>query len=300
MEPIVACAFDPGSGDRAPVDFARLAAGLLGAQLVIVVVRPGGSATERLSRLEPGLGTPLHAVVPARATLLEVDAPSPAAGLHRVLAAERPALAVAGSAASAMHGRVGLGTTGERLLDGAPCPVAIVPRGWSERPLVAVAAAVLPSPEGRAALDLASALARAAGVPLRVVMVLSDSPDEAEASALARALTPEEPEATVAGGGGGASVLRPALASAALGGGARDVDPDVYVGDPADTLVRASARAGLLVLGSRAYGSAVEVHAGGVARRVLAAARCPVVLVPRETAAQSGGGGAPGRLRAEK
>ena len=144
---------------------------------------------------------------------------------------------------------------------------------------------MLPSREGRAALHLAAELARAAGVPLRAVMVLSGSPDRAEADELVRALAPEQALAGVGAGdgpepsGGAASVLGPALASAA--GGGLHVDPDVYVGDPADTLVRASARAGLLVLGSRAYGPAAEVHVGGVARRVLAGARCPVVLVPR-------------------
>jgi nucleotide-binding universal stress UspA family protein len=143
-------------------------------------------------------------------------------------------------------------------------------------------------------------------------MVLSDSPDEHEASELARELSPDR-DLTVARADGvavaagslppadpppaailrpigrsrGGAVLQPALTSAAHGlepAARLDVASDVFVGDPADTLIRASKRAGLLVLGSRAYGSASEVHAGGVARRVLAAARCPVVLVPRETA----------------
>jgi nucleotide-binding universal stress UspA family protein len=54
------------------------------------------------------------------------------------------------------------------------------------------------------------------------------------------------------------------------------------VGDPADTLVRASAGVDLLVLGSRAYGPGGTVLAGGVARRVLAGAHCPVIVVPRD------------------
>ncbi len=289
MEPTVVCAFDPDAGDRAAIELARLAAGVLGARLLVAVVRPGGTAPERLSRLEVG-HRPRHSLAALalslrleHAELREITAPSPAAGLHDVLAAERPALAVAGSAERAPHGQVMLGTTTARLLDGAPCPVAIAPRGWAERPLSGIAVAVLPSPEGRCALEAAAALARAAGVPLRVLMVLSGSPDEAEAGELARALAPDAIAAS-ASVGGAAGVLGPAMASAALGAeGAPwlEVDPDIYVGDPADTLMRASARVDVLVLGSRAYGPTAEVHAGGVARRVLSGAHCPVVLVPR-------------------
>src|SRR4051794_8834103 len=291
MEPTVACALDPDSGDRGPVELARVAATLLGGRVLTVVVRPGGSAAERLSRLENAHGAePETGDVPrfSHANRREIQAPSPAAGLHRVLAEVRPALLVAGSPMRAAHGRVGLGTTTERLLDGAPCPVAIAPRGWTERPLGAIAVAMLPSPEGSAALDLAAALAHAAGVPLRLVMVLSDSPDADEAAELARALVSEQALAGVGAGDadeeppGPAGVLGPALTSAAHYRAPRiEAGADVYVGDPSDTLVRASARAGLLVLGSRAYGHGAEVHAGGVARSVLTSAHCPVVLVPR-------------------
>jgi nucleotide-binding universal stress UspA family protein len=292
MEPTVACALDPDSGDRGPVELARLAATLLGGRVLTVIVRPGGSAAERLSRLEPGhVAETQDGGVPrfGRANQREITAPSPAAGLHAVLAEERPALVVAGSPLRAPHGRVALGTTTERLLDGAPCPVAIAPRGWTERPLGAIAVAMLPSPEGSAALDLAARLAHAAAVPLRLVMVLSDSPDADEAAELARALASEQ---ALAGVGaepgeeppGAAAVLGPALTSAAHDRAPRiDAGADVYVGDPTDTLVRASARAGLLVLGSRAYGHGAEVHAGGVARSVLSSACCPVILVPRGT-----------------
>ena len=291
MEPIVACALDPDSGDHGPVEFARVAAMLLGARMLTVVVRPGGSASERLARMEPGRDA--EAEDAGRFTPVdrrEVKAPSPAAGLHRVLDEERPALVVAGSPTRAAYGCVGLGTTTERLLDGASCPVAIAPRGWTERPLGAIAVAMLPSPEGRAALDLAATLAHAAAVPLRLVMVLSDSPAADEAAEMAKALTSEQALAGVGAGEpdedppGAAAVLGPALTSAAHDRAPRiEAGADVYVGDPSDTLVRASSRAGLLVLGSRAYGHGAEVHAGGVARSVLASARCPVLVVPRGT-----------------
>ncbi|MDA0184732.1 universal stress protein, partial [Solirubrobacter phytolaccae] len=74
---------------------------------------------------------------------------------------------------------------------------------------------------------------------------------------------------------------------AAAGHGARGrprplvVEPLVLVGDAADALIRATGRLGLLVLGSRGYGPPGVVLPGGAARRVLANARCPVLLVPR-------------------
>jgi nucleotide-binding universal stress UspA family protein len=305
MEPTVVCAFDPDAGDRAPVELARLAARLLGSSLLIVVVRPGGTAPERLARVEErGARRPLEALAAELrwepAAVRVVTAPSAASGLYDVLASVRPALAVAGSAEQAPHGRVRPGTTTQRLLDGAPCPVAIAPRGWTERPLRAIAVAVLPSPEGRAALRAGAALAHAACLPLRIVLVLAGSPDTAEANAIARELADDGPHPAIPGGldhpardraptaGGAAAVLVPALAGAAIAAEPAaprlDVASEVYVGDPADTIVRASAQTDLLVLGSRAYGPAGEVHTGGVSRRVLDRAHCPVVLIPREAA----------------
>src|SRR3954469_12724779 len=100
MEPTVVCALDPDSGDRGPVELARLAATLLGGRVLTVIVRPGGSATERLSRLENAHGAEPEAGRMARfghVDRREIRAPSPAAGLHHVLDEVRPALVVAGS-----------------------------------------------------------------------------------------------------------------------------------------------------------------------------------------------------------
>src|SRR3954467_12161699 len=100
MEPIVACALDPDSGDRGPVELARLAATLLGGRLLAVIVRPGGSATERLSRLENAHGAEPEAGRLARfghVDRREIRAPSPPARLHPVLHAVAAARAMAGS-----------------------------------------------------------------------------------------------------------------------------------------------------------------------------------------------------------
>jgi nucleotide-binding universal stress UspA family protein len=69
----------------------------------------------------------------------------------------------------------------------------------------------------------------------------------------------------------------------ALGRLGRDVAVEVttFVGDSAETLIRVSRDADLLVLGSRRYGPLRAVAAGGVSRRVADEAHCPVIVLPR-------------------
>ena len=150
------------------------------------------------------------------------------------------------------------------------------------RPLARVAVAVLPSPEGRAALAAASRLASALGTPLRVLMVLNDTPGESAAREVARALAPGAEVATDRHDA--TSILAPAIAAATadVQGRPLQVDARILVGDPVDAIVRSSAEADVLLLGSRAYGPADTVLAGGVARGVLTRAHCPVVLIPRK------------------
>lgn len=282
MERSVVSAFDPDAGDRAPVALGRVAAEVLAARLLVVVVHPGGSVPERFARLEhaterAGVLAGMRATLPgAGIEVRELDAPSPSAGLHAVMAAERPVLAVLGSSRAGAHGNVTLGRTSERVVEGAPCAVAVAPKEHASRPLARIAVAVLPSPEGREALRAATRLAAAAGAALHVVMVLAGTPGVDEAREIAREIAPEAaspPDARDA-----SSILGPAIAAATGGSG---VDTSVLVGDPVEALLRASEDADVLLLGSRAYGPADAVGIGGVARRILDGARCPVVIVPR-------------------
>ena len=59
------------------------------------------------------------------------------------------------------------------------------------------------------------------------------------------------------------------------------VEVDAFLEDPADVLIRVSEHLDLLVCGSRGYGPLRAVLLGGVTRRVTAAARCPVLVLPR-------------------
>ncbi|MFE2677116.1 universal stress protein [Streptomyces hygroscopicus] len=58
------------------------------------------------------------------------------------------------------------------------------------------------------------------------------------------------------------------------------VVPDVVLLNPAEALVRASERAGLLVIGRRTATRPTELRLGPVAHAVLHHARCPLAVVP--------------------
>jgi nucleotide-binding universal stress UspA family protein len=61
-----------------------------------------------------------------------------------------------------------------------------------------------------------------------------------------------------------------------------DVERDLHVDDPADVLLRISEHVDLLVCGSRGYGPLRSVLLGGVSRRLVDEAQCPVLVLPRE------------------
>jgi nucleotide-binding universal stress UspA family protein len=201
---------------------------------------------------------------------------SPAHGLHDLAEAERVDLVVVGSSHVGVAGRVLPGSTGERLLHGAPCPVAIVPDGYRTcaHELHRVGVAYDGSPEARAALRAATEVARATGAALRVIRVLDT---------LAHAVP--------ALSGGASFVLLSEDKEMELRAELDDVVsglPDglsaeaVFVtGDPAHKLVVQSGNLDLLITGSRGYGPLRAVMVGGVTGRVMHDAACPVVVIPR-------------------
>ena len=195
--------------------------------------------------------------------------PSPARALLAAAAVTRAAMIVAGSSHSGFDGRVHPGSTGRRLLQGAPCPLALAPQGHRLRPHRddgRITVAFDGSDGARAALSAARVLGRCTGLSLRVVSVfVPDAPTppwlptppgflrihpDAERAARARL------EAV------------PAAERAFL------------TGDPAEELTRESEVAEYLVAGSRGYGPAGVVMLGGVSGRLVESTACPVLIVP--------------------
>jgi nucleotide-binding universal stress UspA family protein len=171
-------------------------------------------------------------------------------------------LLVLGSPAAATSGRVGVGSTAMRLLDGAACAVAIVPRDW-ERPQrwSALAVGFVESAEGRAAVRAAHALAARSGARLRVLTAVARPSWSDVPTADLRLRAEEAAEAAVAGRLGAA------------------VDIDVEDRQPVASLVAASTQADVLVCGARAYGPRPAVLLGGVTSRVTREAECPVIVL---------------------
>jgi nucleotide-binding universal stress UspA family protein len=282
--PPVLAAFDPVTRDVAPVRFAAAVAGYTGASLTVASVfasdelvdRPAAGqlaeepVEERTDVLEAAVRELRDAGVAADA--LELGATSAPRGLS--LAAENIGAAhvVVGSTARAGPERVEAGSTAERLLSGAPCAVAVVPVGWSgPRVPAVVGAGFVDTADGRDALHGAHALADRSGARLRVLCAVQPR------AWMLRA--PEEFD-------GVAEELRTEVETAAqsaagtLLGAAVDVDVDVA--EPDDMLVRASAELDVLVCGSRGYGPRPAALLGGVGRRLVAAAACPVVVVAHD------------------
>ncbi len=81
----------------------------------------------------------------AGAEFREVSAPSESRGLHELAEREQAELVVVGSSSRGPMGRTYPGSTGERLLQGSACPVAVAPRGLRESPPERLAS-VVPRP----------------------------------------------------------------------------------------------------------------------------------------------------------
>lgn len=203
-----------------------------------------------------------------------VGAGSVAEGLYRLAEARKAAIVVVGSSHLGALGRVAVGSVPERLLHGAPCAVAIAPRGYAAAAppaLASVGAAWDELPESDAALSVAAALARGAGAQLHAIHVCDPHvhwlvPRELAAAEL------EEYRRTV----GERHLADLRAAAAATGAVAEALD-----GETVATLAARSHELDLLVLGSRCYGPLRRVLLGSTSAGLVRQAACPVLVVPR-------------------
>ncbi len=203
---------------------------------------------------------------------------SPARALHCLAVHERASLLIIGSSHRGSVGRVFAGATAERLLHGAPCPVAIVPRSSRAGSLRTIAVGWDGSVEATAALTAAAAAARPGGAELRIVEVLDTTGviPPVHGTWPGAAIDPRERERRAQ------ERLEQVIAGLPARVGAV---PLVLTGDPVDALASQSLDADLLVLGSRGYGPHRAVLLGSVSGRVVRTAACPVIVVPRGVAA---------------
>jgi nucleotide-binding universal stress UspA family protein len=193
---------------------------------------------------------------------------------------------VLGSSRRRHLGRVLPSAVTDRLLHGAPCPIAVAPVGFSfeaahDGPRL-IGVAFTDTPDGRAALARGCTLA-------------------ARARGLVRVLTVSEPVDPLLAGGleaGGleavrsarddaaATVLRRGLDAVSIG---RSAGGELLTGHPAEALAAASADLDLLVCGSRGYGPLRALLLGGTSHALVRKAACPVLVVPPSSRADATG-----------
>jgi nucleotide-binding universal stress UspA family protein len=276
MRPKIVIAYDATTAAADGLALGALLADLRGAEIVVARVLPHSRSDEATERaLQASFRATIQETRETAAETLDerpfevwpVFGESVAAGLDDLASDRGAELIVFGSPHHGVVGRALLGDTALAAAVGAPCALAVAPRGFRERgtldpPVVGVA--FDSSAESRAAVDTGVALARAAGATLRLITV--------EPSGWSRPIRHHEPVAPAL-----------ALLAAELEDGL-EVETRLLDGDPVHTLQRETDNLGLLVCGSRAHGPLSRVMVGSVSSAVIHLAACPVVVVPRRAA----------------
>jgi nucleotide-binding universal stress UspA family protein len=171
-------------------------------------------------------------------------------------------------------GRVVLGSVGEVLVSGCPCPITVAPKGFAQHAPDSIARVVAGfdgSAESGEALAAADRIAQQTGAELQVVGVTH---------------RPTLSRHDGNGAAGNKEALRSRLDEALAGIGGRG-EGTVVDGDPAERLSDAGNGADLLVLGARGYGPHHHVMVGSVSSKLMRSAPCPVLILPRPAADDS-------------
>ena len=216
----------------------------------------------------------------ARTRIRAVASESPPRVLTEIAEAEHADLVVVGSSQRGAIGRVLPGTTAERLLHGAPCAVAVAPRGYRGGPVRHIGVAYDGSPEAEAALHAAQALAVELRAALTVYCVVEPTPPSA--AMIAAGTGAEWPSRTAKDR---ARHLLWAVSDNAPAG----LKPETLLlqGEPAvEIAARAHGVIDLLFTGSRGYGPLRRALLGSVSGALLRDAGCPVVVTPHTAIAQ--------------
>ncbi len=200
---------------------------------------------------------------------------SPAKGLFELAESDEADILVVGSSHHGGLGAVLAGRVGMALLQGAPCAVAVAPRGYRHTDadrLRVIGVGYDGSPQAEVALDGAIQMGLPGGATLRVMTVISP--------VLGPART----------GGPGASPREPSLRDRmqdrlreAVARCPRELRalPQALTGTPVAQLCEeADKGVDLLVVGSRGYGPLQRVMLGSVAGELMRSAPCPVLVFP--------------------
>ena len=213
-----------------------------------------------------------------------VGSGSAAHGLDDVAEAEHASMIVVGSERRGARRRISPGSTGERLLHGAICPVAVAPRGFRERPADAPIAAHRRGLRRHAGGARGAAASRRSWPQRdrRVADALHRGRARARSLLAGRSAATPRRRSWPTVREDVRAALDKALASLPEGVEAAE---ELLEGDTVDALAALDEHEiDLLVCGSRGYGPVRRVLLGGVLRKLIRRAACPVVVVPRGAA----------------
>ena len=292
-KPIVV-GYDPAHADPAPAEFGAAAARFTRAPLIVATVEAVHHQRHdhKTGHVDDDLGSDgapadsLDEKLSAAGVAVErrrLEGTSAARALHEAAEDLDAAMLVVGSSKRSAVGRTVAGSTAVRLLHGAPCAVAVVPRGWEPKDrLATVGVAYVDTDEGRAALQSAYALARSAGARLKVFTVIKvRARDHLEADARQGAWQMEAKDMTGVEGDHVLAAENHLRAVVAEIGADIEVDTEAFIGHPAEEIPRLSATVDLMVVGSRGYGPRRAVLLGSVSRHLMEQAQCPAIVLPR-------------------
>ena len=206
---------------------------------------------------------------------------SAARALHEYAEQEGADLIVVGSSHRGKLGRILPGSVGESLLRGAPCAVAVAPRGFAQTDQVefrSIGVAYDGSEEANRALEDAERLSRLAGAQLRVITVVPTQPAFQLQVALSGELLEDLRNEF-------SRVLETGLATLSDD---TEVAAVLEEGDPAVVLAERGTDLDLLFMGSRGYGPVRSALLGATSTAVMRTAPCPVLVTPRGSAASPG------------
>lgn len=221
-----------------------------------------------------------HARLPGDPLPLNLTAHSVAHGLQYAAEREPAAVVVVASSPGGEAGRTFPGATAQRLMQGAPCPVAIAPEGYASRvasEIRIIVVAVDADPDSLEAVRHAIELARGFDACVRV-MTAVDPVAEAEALAVPE-LVADVRDATIARGEELLDAVRAEMPDDVV------VDTELCEGPRGEAIVAACDEdVDLLVCGSRSYGPKHVVLLGTTSSYLVAHSSCPVLVMPRGAA----------------
>lgn len=209
-----------------------------------------------------------------RARPIAVPDGSPARALQRIAESEHAGLIVVGSDHQGPVGHVLTGNVTTGTLYGAPCPVAVAPRGLATRAvdLKTVGVGYDGSPESKQALELARGLAEATGATLELVAVVP--PLIPVGPWMVATISTEDSERAE-------RERLEAVVADALGALGERATARTVVGVPDVELARRSGELDLMVVGSRGYGPLKRLMLGSTSRKLVRSAASPVIVLPR-------------------